>query len=63
MADPRELKKYYMKVFHRNMAIYKEFLKLYDQAKKEGARFPEDVAWVRFREQYIDTDEGWVRRV
>jgi len=63
MANPRKLKKYYMKVFYGNEAIYKEFLKFYDQAVEEGSSIPEDVAWVRFREQYIDTDEGWVRRV
>ena len=61
--NPRELRKYYMKVFYGNEELFKIFLKFYDEAVKEGAAVPEDVAWVRFREHYIDTDEGWVRRV
>ena len=61
--NPRKLRKYYMKVFYGNKELFKVFLRFYDEAVKEGSVVPEDVAWVQFREQYIDTDEGWVRRV
>ena len=62
MADPRKLRKYYMKVFHKNVELYNEFLSLYDEAQKEGSAIPEQLAMIRFRERYVEGDEGWVEK-
>ena len=62
MADPRTNKKYYMKVLNKDLELFKVFLSLYDEAVKEGSQIPEDVAWIRFRERYVNTDEGWKER-
>ena len=62
MADPRKLRKYYMKVFFKNVDLYNEFLALYDQAVKEGSTIPEEVAMIRFREIWIEGDEGWIEK-
>jgi len=63
MANPRELKKFYMKVFEKNEDLYKEFLRLYDEAIKEGSSIPTDLAWIRFKEKYREDDEeGWVEK-
>lgn len=60
MANPRELKKFYMKIFQGNEEIYQIFVKLYDQAVEDGSAIPEEVAWIQLRKRYIETDEGWV---
>jgi len=62
MANPRELRKYYMKLFQKNVEQYNEFLGLYDEAVKEGSAIPEQLAMIRFRERYVEGDEGWIEK-
>ena len=59
MNEIKKLKKYYMKIFDRNNILWKEFLKLYNEAVAEGSEIPAEVAMIRFREKYIETDMGW----
>ena len=49
-----------MKVFFKNVDLYNEFLTLYDEAVKEQSTMPEETAWIRLREKYIEGDEEWV---
>lgn len=60
MANPRKLRKYYMKMFFKNIDLYNEFLALYDEAVKEQSTIPEEVAWIRFRDKYIEGEEEWI---
>jgi len=61
MSDPRKNKKYLIKVFGGDREIYKEFLELYDQAVDEGWFYPDEIAWIRFRKIYHETESGWMR--
>ena len=62
MANPRKLRKYYMKLFQKNVELYNEFLGLYDEAVKEGSAIPEQLAMIRLREHWVEGDEGWIEK-
>ena len=65
MGDPRErkVKRFYIKhVFFGNEELYKEFLKHYDEAVADGSTSAEDMAMIRFRDKYEETDEGWIKK-
>ena len=61
MADPRREKKFLMKIFGGDRDVYKDFLKFYDEAVAEGSMIPDELAFIRFREVYQETDTGWMR--
>ena len=61
MADPRKEKKFLMKIFGGDRDVYKDFLKFYDEAVAEGSMIPDELAFIRFREVYQETDTGWMR--
>ena len=57
MADPRKNKKLYMKIFG-DTDLYNEFLSYYDEAVARGSPVPEEMAWIEFRDKYLETDDG-----
>jgi len=59
MYDPRKDKKFLLKVFGGDREVYKDFLKLYDEAVAEGSIIPQEIAWIRFREVYQETETGF----
>ena len=59
MYDPRRAKKFLLKVFGGDREVYKDFLKLYDEAVAEGSIIPQEIAWIRFREVYQETETGF----
>ena len=61
MYDPRKEKKFLMKIFGGDESIHKDFLTLYDEAVAEGSMIPQELAWIRFREVYQETETGWMR--
>lgn len=64
MADPRtrRAKRFYMKIFDRDVTIYKAFLEYYDRAVEQGSADPEALAMIWFREDYEETEDGWRKK-
>ena len=59
MYDPRKEKKFLLRVFGGDREVYKDFLKFYDEAVAEGSIIPQEIAWIRFREVYQETETGF----
>lgn len=59
----KQFRKIYMQVFDNRKELYDEFLKLYNQAVKDGSTMPEDIAMIKFRDRWTEGDDGsWVVR-
>jgi len=64
MLNPRDkrAKRFYMKVFAGDIKLYERFLELYDIEVVGGSVSPEDAAFIRFRDEYQEIDDGWIER-
>ena len=63
MADPRKEKKFLMKIFggDRDVSFLMITSDSNDEAVAEGSMIPDELAFIRFREVYQETDTGWMR--
>ena len=62
IIDPRTSKKtkrLYKKVF-ADETLYDLFFSYYDEAVADGSAIPLERAWIKFREHYMEVDNGWV---
>lgn len=60
LSDPVKYRSIYLrKMFNGDKELYSFFVGLYKEAKKARAFFPVTIAWIKFRETYKETDEGW----
>jgi len=64
LSDPIKYKNIYLRhMFGGDKELYKFFVSLWKKAKEENAFFPINIAWIRFREVYKETDDGeWEKR-
>ena len=61
-SNPIKFKKFYKRhIFNKNKEAYNDFVKAYERALSEGRMFAVDVAWIYFREDWIEGDQDWVR--
>ncbi len=65
LADPthKEWKKTYKrKIFKDNPEAYKYFVQMYKEAQADNSKAPFHIAWINFRLQWEEAEEGgWVR--
>ena len=62
MSDPHLRRRVFMKAFGQNQQLLDFYIKLYDEAVAAGSTIPDVVAWIKFREVYIETPGGWTKR-
>jgi len=65
VVDPREPKAKNMllrHVFHRNKALYDEYVKYHDEAVEAGSGIPDVQAWIKFRKHWTETSTGWRKK-
>jgi len=63
LSDPVKYKSIYLrKMFNGDKELYNFFVELYKKAGEEGAFFPINIAWIRFREVYVEVEEGWEKK-
>ena len=62
MPNPRTQKKIFLKAFNGNQQLLDFYTKLYDEAVANGSEIPDVVAWIKFREVYVELPESWSKR-
>lgn len=59
----KQFRKFYMLVFNNRKELYDEFLKLYNEAVEAGSTMPEDIAMIKFRDRWMEGEDGeWLAR-
>lgn len=59
----KQFRKFYMLLFNNRKELYDEFLKLYNEAVAAGSTIPEDIAMIKFRDRWMEGDDGeWLAR-
>lgn len=51
-----------LKVFGGDKKVLKRYNQLRREAEKEGSPIPDDMAFIRLRQEYEETESGWMKR-
>ena len=63
LSNPKTWKKVYLRyIFRGNKVAYEEYVRLYDNAVKNGSVHAVDMAWIEFNKSWIQNEEGeWLK--
>jgi len=63
LDDPKKKRFFIKHFFAKDKTLYDVWKKFYDAAVKEFAAIPENIAWIKFRELYIELPDGTWRKI
>jgi len=54
--------KWIIKLLDRRDDLIRRWVELFKAACDEGSSIPTDLAWIKFNDEYIATEDGWEKK-